>query len=86
MSIAEADDALIVRKGWDIDAEGISVHLGLVVVSAEHTGDGKTAIDQGGGPIGRGAPVARIDLGDCKARADLGGGFGQFQIICIHFL
>lgn len=45
MRIAEADNALTVRKGLNIDAEGISVHLGLFVVAAEHTGDGNAAVD-----------------------------------------
>lgn len=86
MGIAEANDALIVGEGWNIDAEGISVHLGLLVVGAEHAGDGNAVVDQGGGAINRRAPVAGIGIGDYKVRADPGGGFDQFQIICDHFL
>lgn len=86
MGIAEAEDAFIVRKGWDIDAEGISAHPGLFVVVAEHAGDGNAAVDQVGGAIDRRAPVAGIVIGDYKVRADPGGRFDQFQIIWDHFL
>lgn len=86
MGIAEAKSLLTVRKGLDIYAEGISIHLGLFVVVAEHAGDGNAAVDQVGGAIDRRTPVAGIGIGDCKVRADTGGGFDQFQIIYDHFL